>query len=100
MVRRARRLSPTRAAVTVRAHGRRSSQMTDKLDDLDPATVEALRSLSFRYAAGVDRRDLDRFLSSFHADATLTVQGATGDSPPRPPMRGHAEIGKVVERIG
>jgi hypothetical protein len=74
--------------------------MTDKRDEVDPATVEELRSLSFRYASGVDRRDLDLFLSAFHPDATLTVRRATGRSEPPPPMRGHAEIGRVIERIG
>jgi hypothetical protein len=66
------------------------------MDDLGPAVVEELRSLSFRYATGVDRRDLDLFLSAFHPDATLTVE-----RPPAParPMRGHAEIGRVMERI-
>jgi len=66
------------------------------MDDLDPAVVEELRSLSFRYATGVDRRDLDLFLSAFHPDATLTVERPGG---PARPMRGHAEIGRVMERI-
>jgi hypothetical protein len=74
--------------------------MTDKPGSLDPAIVDELRSLSSRYASGVDRRDLDRFLSSFHTDATLTVTRASGGSEPRPPMSGHAAIGQVIERIG
>jgi hypothetical protein len=67
------------------------------MDDLDPAVVEELRSLSFRYATGVDRRDLDLFLSSFHPDATLTVERPQAG--PARPMHGHAEIGRVTERI-
>jgi hypothetical protein len=74
--------------------------MTDNLGLVDPATVEELRSLSFRYASGVDRRDLDLFLSAFHPDATLTVKRATARTEPPPPMSGHAEIGRVIERIG
>lgn len=74
--------------------------MTDKSDLVDPATVEELRSLSIRYASGVDRRDLDLFLSAFHPDATLAVRPATVGARPRPPMSGHAEIGRVIERIG
>jgi len=66
-----------------------------------PAEVhEALRSLAARYAAGVDRRQRDLFLSAFHPDATLAVHRPQGgpDGKPRL-MRGHAEIGRVVELI-
>jgi SnoaL-like domain len=61
---------------------------------------EALRSLAARYAAGVDRRQRDLFLSAFRADATLAVHRpqAGPDDEPRL-MRGHAEIGRVVELI-
>jgi hypothetical protein len=61
---------------------------------------EDLRSLAARYAAGVDRRHLDLFLSAFHPGATLAVHRpqAGPDDQPRL-MRGHAEIGRVVELI-
>jgi hypothetical protein len=61
---------------------------------------EALRSLAASYAAGVDRRELDLFLSAFHPGATLAVHrpAAGPDDEPRL-MRGHAEIGRVVELI-
>ena len=82
-------------------HATRTARMLSAAaDPVDPVTVEALRSLSFRYASGVDRRDLDLFLGSFHHDATLTVVRATGGTEPPRPMRGHAEIGRVIERIG
>jgi hypothetical protein len=61
---------------------------------------EALRSLAASYAAGVDRRQRDVFLSAFHPGATLAVHrpAAAPDDEPRL-MRGHAEIGRVVELI-
>ncbi len=61
---------------------------------------EALRSLAARYAAGVDRRQRDLFLSAFRPGATLAVHrpAAGPDDEPRL-MRGHAEIGRVVELI-
>jgi hypothetical protein len=61
---------------------------------------EALRSLAARYASGVDRRQLDVFLSAFHPVATLAVHQpqAGPDDKPRL-MRGHSEIGRVVELI-
>lgn len=63
-------------------------------------TNEALRSLAACYAAGVDRRQRDLFLSAFHPGATLAVHQpqAGPDGKPRL-MRGHAEIGRVVELI-
>ena len=70
--------------------------MTDSVAEVH----EALRSLAACYAAGVDRRQLDLFLSAFHRDATLAVHRpqAGPDDKPRL-MRGHAEIGRVVELI-
>jgi hypothetical protein len=61
---------------------------------------EALRSLAACYAAGVDRRQLDLFLSAFRPGATLAVHQpqAGPDDKPRL-MRGHSEIGRVVELI-
>jgi hypothetical protein len=62
-------------------------------------TREILCSLSARYAAGVDRRDLGLFLAAFHPDASLvTYPSAPGASGHR--MQGHHEIGLVIERIG
>jgi len=61
---------------------------------------EALRSVAARYAAGVDRRQLDLFLSAFHPDATLAVHRPQAGPDDRPRlMRGHPEIGRVVELI-
>jgi hypothetical protein len=57
-----------------------------------------LRELAARYALGVDRRDRDLFLSAFHPDATLLVEGSDDQRAPRP-MHGHAEIGRVIEWI-
>jgi 3-phenylpropionate/cinnamic acid dioxygenase small subunit len=66
---------------------------------LDVETREALRSLSVRYASGVDRRDRDRFLSAFHADAVLLVHAGGEASAPTGELRGHAELARVVELI-
>jgi hypothetical protein len=61
---------------------------------------EALHAVAARYAAGVDRRELDLFLSAFRPDAVLAVHPpqAGPDDKPRL-MRGHPEIGRVVELI-
>jgi len=61
---------------------------------------ETLRSLAASYASGVDRRQRDRFLSAFHPGATLAVHRAQAGPDDEPLlMRGHAEIGRVVELI-
>jgi len=61
---------------------------------------QALRSLAARYAAGVDRRQRDLFLSAFRPDATLAVHRPAAGPDDKPHlMRGHAEIGRVVELI-
>src|SRR5437764_293054 len=57
---------------------------------------EALRSLAASYAAGVDRRELDLFLSAFHPDAILAVHRA--DEEPAL-MSGHAEIGRAPAKL-
>jgi hypothetical protein len=66
-----------------------------------PAQVhDALRSLAASYAAGVDRRQLDLFLSAFRPDAILAVhRGPAGPGGEPRLMRGHAEIGRVVQLI-
>lgn len=61
---------------------------------------ERLRDLSVRYAAAVDRRDRGGLLGVFTTDASLIVHGDGEDAPPTGRLRGHAEIGQVVERIG
>jgi SnoaL-like domain len=61
---------------------------------------EALRSVAASYAAGVDRRQLDLFLSAFHPGATLAVHRPRAEPESEPLlMRGHAEIGRVVQLI-
>ena len=61
---------------------------------------EALRRLCLRYAAGVDGRDVVHFLGAFAPDAEVCVYEppGTGDRPDRT-MKGHGEIGLIVERI-
>ena len=61
---------------------------------------EALRRLCLTYAAGVDGRDAAQFLGAFSPDAEVRVYEppGTADRPDRT-MRGHGEIGLVVERI-
>jgi hypothetical protein len=61
---------------------------------------EALLRLCQRYAAGVDGRDVVHFLGAFAPDAEVRVYEppGTGDRPNRT-MKGHDEIGLIVERI-
>lgn len=61
---------------------------------------EALRRLCQGYASGVDERDPVQFLEVFASDAEVRVfePPGAGDSPNRT-MRGHDEIGLIVERI-
>jgi hypothetical protein len=66
---------------------------------VEPVVAQELRSLASRYAAAVDRRDRDLLLSVFHADATLTVVRHGTEARPSQ-MRGHAEIGRVVDLLG
>lgn len=68
---------------------------------VEPAVAQELRSLASRYAAAVDRRDRELLLSVFHADATLTVvrHDADGTDARPAPMRGHGEIGRIVDRL-
>lgn len=69
---------------------------------VEPDIAQELRSLASRYAAAVDRRDRELLLSVFHVDATLTVVRHHADGTDARPaqMRGHAEIGRVVDRLG
>ena len=71
-------------------------------DDLDlRATTDqlALRALAERYAAGVDRRDRDLFLSAFHADGVLVLLDRADPTQVTATRRGHAELGDVTELI-
>jgi uncharacterized protein (TIGR02246 family) len=52
-------------------------------------TTEELRNLAKEYCHGFDKRDLDRFLAVFAADAVWVLDADTQPS-------GHAEIGKTV----
>jgi ketosteroid isomerase-like protein len=66
--------------------------MSRILDDC--RSNQELLQLPARYAAGIDRRDVDLFLSAFHDDATLTVMGADPTT-----FRSHAELARVIELI-
>ncbi len=63
------------------------------------ATRAALRVLAERYAGGVDRRDVARFLSAFHADGRLRVYNPSEADEPVNEMRGHEQIGVIPEVI-
>jgi hypothetical protein len=64
------------------------------MENNQPDDLAAIHEVSFRYAAGVDRRDRGLFLSAFHADATLRVF--------RTDPRGYEVIGRRMghEEIG
>ena len=71
-------------------------------DDLDlRSTVDqlALRGIAERYAAGVDRRDRDLFLSAFHADGRLVLLDHADPTQVFATRRGHDELGAVTELI-
>jgi len=71
-------------------------------DDLDlrAATDQlALRALGERYAAGVDRRDRELFLSAFHADGVLVLLDRADPTQVTATRRGHGELGVVTELI-
>jgi hypothetical protein len=71
-------------------------------DDLDlRATTDrlALRALADRYAAGVDRRDRDLFLSAFHEDGVLVLLDRADPTQVTATRRGHHELGAVTELI-
>lgn len=72
--------------------------MTDPAPEV--ADLLAIHDLAYRYAAGVDRRDRQLFLSAFHPDATLTVRRPGPDGEVRDSVRtGHDELGTVTEVI-
>ena len=60
----------------------------------------AVQELSYRYAAGVDRRDESLFLSAFHPDATLTIRRARPDGKEKIIVRtGHDELRTIPQLI-
>ena len=59
----------------------------------------ALRDLAERYAAGVDRRDTDLFLSAFHPDGCLLVFNPSESPEPTGARRGVGELADVITRI-
>jgi hypothetical protein len=68
--------------------------------DSQPGDIQAIGALAARYAAGVDRRDRDLFLSAFHAEATLRVFRPGPDGEEVISTRtGHEEIGVVPSVI-
>jgi ketosteroid isomerase-like protein len=70
--------------------------------DADTGTADllAIHDLAYRYAAGVDRRDRQLFLSAFRPDATLTVRRPGPDGEVRDSVRtGHDQLGTVTEVI-
>jgi 3-phenylpropionate/cinnamic acid dioxygenase small subunit len=69
-------------------------------DDADPSDRLAIQDLSYRYAAGVDRRDEDLFLSAFDPDATLTVVRTAPDGAEKISVRtGHDELRAIPHLI-
>lgn len=61
--------------------------------------TSALRALSERYAAGIDRRDADLYFSAFHDPGCIAVhQPAEADEPIRE-IRGAEQIGRNTELI-
>jgi SnoaL-like domain len=68
--------------------------------DAETADRLAIRDLTYRYAAGVDRRDRGLFLSAFHPDATLTVVRNDPEGVEQVYVRtGHDELGTVPKLI-
>jgi ketosteroid isomerase-like protein len=59
----------------------------------------ALRALAAGYAAGVDRRDAERFLAVFTPEARLWLYDAGVHDEPRGVLHGTAELARVIERI-
>jgi hypothetical protein len=68
-------------------------------DGLTDGDERQLRALAAGYAAGVDRRDRQRFLSVFAPDGVLEMFDAGVTEAPRNSLRGHDELARVTERI-
>jgi len=71
-------------------------------DDADIRAVVdqlTLRGLAERYAAGVDRRDRDLFLSAFHPDGVLVLLDHKDPEAVTATRSGHAELAEVTQLI-
>jgi len=64
-----------------------------------PDITQALRMAPARYAAGVDRRDLELFLSAFDPEGSLWIPARGGGQAGPRVLRGHGELVQVIERI-
>ncbi len=68
--------------------------------DADNSDQLAIQDLAYRYAAGVDQRDEDLFLSAFHPDATLTIIRAGTNGEEKVIVRtGHDELSAIPHLI-
>jgi len=65
----------------------------------DPPTFLALRAVAIDYAAGLDRRDAERFVAAFHDDGQLRIHHPASSPEPQSVRRGHAELAQVTEVI-
>jgi hypothetical protein len=59
----------------------------------------ALRTVAARYAAGLDRRDVDLFISAFLPDAQLAFHVDARSTEPDTTRRGHGALRGVPERL-
>jgi hypothetical protein len=66
---------------------------------IGPDDERALRALAAGYASGVDRRDVDLFVSVFAPDAVLRVHDPGAYDEPRSVLHGREELARVIERI-
>jgi hypothetical protein len=73
--------------------------MTQHDDQRALADRLALRALADTYAAGVDRRDRELFVSAFHPDATLYVHAPGDPDTVTGTRHGHDELGEITTLI-
>ncbi len=64
-----------------------------------PVTTDPRTTPAARYAAGVDHRDVDLFLSAFDPEGSLTILPPEGSAAAPRVMRGHGELAAVIDRI-
>ena len=64
----------------------------------EPATRDILRGLSERYVHGVDRRDVDTFVSVFHPDGVITVHDPSESEEPSQ-IRGPERLAKIPKML-
>lgn len=69
------------------------------MTETTPADELALLGLSYTYAAGIDRRDRETFLSAFHPDAVLRAFEHGEYETPFMVRNGHEKIAVIVDRI-